>query len=182
MTMQAFHTLFPDVAEHECRMVMPINNERLPAREFLFVEAYCVRPKCDCRRVMLNIIDVEAGEQVATINYGFEPPEPPFEDEGQIFLDPLNPQSDLSEAFLDLFETMIDYDPAYHDRLVRHYTMWKRVIDDPTHPAHEIIRATKPGFGILPRRDPVRRPGPKVGPNDPCPCGSGRKYKKCCRR
>ena len=26
---------------------------------------------------------------------------------------------------------------------------------------------------------PVRQP-PKVGRNDPCPCGSGRKYKKCC--
>jgi preprotein translocase subunit SecA len=22
----------------------------------------------------------------------------------------------------------------------------------------------------------------KVGRNDPCPCGSGRKYKKCCGR
>jgi uncharacterized protein len=27
---------------------------------------------------------------------------------------------------------------------------------------------------------PVRRSGPRVGRNDPCPCGSGRKYKKCC--
>jgi preprotein translocase subunit SecA len=26
----------------------------------------------------------------------------------------------------------------------------------------------------------VRRSGPKVGPNQPCPCGSGKKYKKCC--
>ncbi len=26
----------------------------------------------------------------------------------------------------------------------------------------------------------VRRQGPKVGRNDPCPCGSGKKYKKCC--
>jgi uncharacterized protein len=25
----------------------------------------------------------------------------------------------------------------------------------------------------------IRRPGPKVGRNDPCPCGSGRKYKVC---
>lgn len=25
-----------------------------------------------------------------------------------------------------------------------------------------------------------RRPEPKVGRNDPCPCGSGQKYKKCC--
>ena len=28
----------------------------------------------------------------------------------------------------------------------------------------------------------VRREGPKVGRNDPCPCGSGKKYKKCCGR
>lgn len=27
---------------------------------------------------------------------------------------------------------------------------------------------------------PVRRTDPKVGRNDPCPCGSGKKYKKCC--
>lgn len=26
----------------------------------------------------------------------------------------------------------------------------------------------------------VVRPGPKIGRNDPCPCGSGKKYKKCC--
>jgi preprotein translocase subunit SecA len=24
------------------------------------------------------------------------------------------------------------------------------------------------------------RTGPKVGRNDPCPCGSGKKYKQCC--
>jgi hypothetical protein len=24
------------------------------------------------------------------------------------------------------------------------------------------------------------RVGPKVGRNDPCPCGSGKKYKHCC--
>jgi preprotein translocase subunit SecA len=28
--------------------------------------------------------------------------------------------------------------------------------------------------------DTVRRVDPKVGRNDPCPCGSGQKYKKCC--
>ena len=26
----------------------------------------------------------------------------------------------------------------------------------------------------------VRRETPKIGRNDPCPCGSGKKYKKCC--
>ena len=28
--------------------------------------------------------------------------------------------------------------------------------------------------------DDLRRKVPKVGRNDPCPCGSGKKYKKCC--
>jgi len=31
-------------------------------------------------------------------------------------------------------------------------------------------------------KKPVRRSEPKVGRNDPCPCGSGRKHKKCCGR
>jgi len=28
--------------------------------------------------------------------------------------------------------------------------------------------------------EPVVRTSPKIGRNDPCPCGSGKKYKKCC--
>jgi uncharacterized protein YecA (UPF0149 family) len=28
--------------------------------------------------------------------------------------------------------------------------------------------------------DTVRREAPKVGRNDPCSCGSGKKYKACC--
>ena len=27
---------------------------------------------------------------------------------------------------------------------------------------------------------PIRNKGPRVGRNEPCPCGSGKKYKKCC--
>jgi preprotein translocase subunit SecA len=34
---------------------------------------------------------------------------------------------------------------------------------------------TESGKGVT-----VRRDGKKVGRNDPCPCGSGKKYKKCC--
>jgi preprotein translocase subunit SecA len=34
---------------------------------------------------------------------------------------------------------------------------------------------TESGKGVT-----VRRDGKKVGRNDPCPCGSGKKYKRCC--
>jgi preprotein translocase subunit SecA len=29
------------------------------------------------------------------------------------------------------------------------------------------------------KQDPIRNDGPKIGRNDPCPCGSGKKYKQC---
>ena len=34
--------------------------------------------------------------------------------------------------------------------------------------------------GSVVKKAPVRNAAKKVGPNDPCPCGSGKKYKKCC--
>ncbi|HVG94797.1 MAG TPA: SEC-C metal-binding domain-containing protein [Planctomycetota bacterium] len=44
------------------------------------------------------------------------------------------------------------------------------------------VRASAPAFrdraeGKTPT---LVRPGPKIGRNDPCPCGSGKKYKHCC--
>ena len=36
--------------------------------------------------------------------------------------------------------------------------------------------------GDLPKPTTLRKAEPKVGRNEPCPCGSGRKYKKCCGR
>ena len=41
----------------------------------------------------------------------------------------------------------------------------------------------QPKARVAPRASPaqpVERDAPKVGRNDPCPCGSGKKYKKCC--
>ena len=43
--------------------------------------------------------------------------------------------------------------------------------------AREISTGTSDGTV---KAQPVRNKDKKVGPNDPCPCGSGKKYKKCC--
>jgi preprotein translocase subunit SecA len=41
-----------------------------------------------------------------------------------------------------------------------------------------------PGGAAKPKQGPVtvRREQPKIGRNEPCPCGSGKKYKNCCGR
>jgi preprotein translocase subunit SecA len=44
--------------------------------------------------------------------------------------------------------------------------------------------SAQPGHGAppaAPAQQPIRHPaGHEVGRNDPCPCGSGKKFKKCC--
>ena len=47
---------------------------------------------------------------------------------------------------------------------------WDGVLDPEKR--HEIARAYK--------EDQIYHKQPTVGRNDPCPCGSGKKYKKCC--
>lgn len=45
----------------------------------------------------------------------------------------------------------------------------------------QVAKETSASHGETDRvRKPVRRVEAKVGRNDPCPCGSGKKYKKCC--
>lgn len=41
------------------------------------------------------------------------------------------------------------------------------------------VTASGPGDSTPSKKEPVKAEG-KVGRNDPCPCGSGKKYKKCC--
>ena len=46
----------------------------------------------------------------------------------------------------------------------------------------QVAKPTSEGFAGSGAKRPVRTPATskKVGRNDPCPCGSGKKYKKCC--
>jgi hypothetical protein len=48
------------------------------------------------------------------------------------------------------------------------------------------VARRKLGFGARPPGlrppKPIHQPRTKVGRNDPCPCGSGKKFKKCCGR
>jgi uncharacterized protein YchJ len=63
-----------------------------------------------------------------------------------------------------------------------------RIWENNGYTAHEIFeKYEKPNMKPLPDKPFVYKggeqtvvKGEKVGRNDPCPCGSGKKYKKCC--
>lgn len=70
-----------------------------------------------------------------------------------------------------LFHPMLAEAEARPDDLTRFDSDRFGTLDDPLLE----LDWTAEGFG-----QPVRNPWRNVGRNDPCPCGSGRKFKKCC--
>src|SRR3989338_3930442 len=71
MMMEQFHNKFPDIAEKETRCMLIMNEkEGLPKGEYFLLESYCNDPKCDCRRVFINVLYKD--KILATIGYGWE--------------------------------------------------------------------------------------------------------------
>lgn len=129
----------PDLAGRETRLAYPDPPSGLPAGPLVFREYYCDEPRCDCRRVVVLVFDAK-GTPLAGLNYQFEPPRPGDPELAQLEIDPSNRQSRYSERLRDLFLSMVS-DRGYHDRLVRHYTLFKAAVDEPRHPRHAAVRS-----------------------------------------
>ncbi|MGD9210715.1 MAG: preprotein translocase subunit SecA [Desulfobacteraceae bacterium] len=56
------------------------------------------------------------------------------------------------------------------------------VIEDLQSPKEQELVFSGSGDSTPAKKQPVKRETRKVGRNDPCPCGSNKKYKKCCGR
>jgi hypothetical protein len=61
------------------------------------------------------------------------------------------------------------------DNTVRHLTGWAAFRREENRPRRVVMPATAPASD-----KPIRQRNRDVGRNDPCPCGSGEKFKKCC--
>ncbi len=79
------------------------------------------------------------------------------------------------EQFQELLAT-IQHDVAH---TMYHVTIKKQ---EAPKPVETPMAQVTPGGTGSPRKQPLKVGGSKVGRNDPCPCGSGKKYKKCCGR
>ncbi|WP_295446076.1 SEC-C metal-binding domain-containing protein [uncultured Thiodictyon sp.] len=192
MPMTDFFQVFRKLADSELRTatVTPGRPGPLPADLYAFIELYCDEPDCDCRRVTLAVIAESKGRVVAHSNLGFDS----ADGMAGPFLDLLNVQASFAPALLEFFTDMINHDPAYLGRLHRHYVMFKehcegrRYAGPPFEKPGRVKRVAlskAPGFPyeLLPDQRSVAAPvraGGKVGRNDPCPCGSGKKLKQCC--
>jgi preprotein translocase subunit SecA len=100
-----------------------------------------------------------------------------------------DPLTEYKKEAFDLFQDMVErVKAAVVERLFKVQVVRDAPMELPAMTAWADAREsrgelpTEPGrAGAPPKREPARTPtGAKVGRNDPCPCGSGKKYKKCC--
>ncbi|MDE6149826.1 MAG: SEC-C domain-containing protein, partial [Ruminococcus sp.] len=82
-----------------------------------------------------------------------------------------NPVVEYRMEGFDMFDAMID---AIREDTVRMLFTIKVQKADPAPKREQVL---KPDAGSS---QSITRKAKKVGPNEPCPCGSGKKYKKCC--
>jgi len=100
-----------------------------------------------------------------------------------------DPLTEYKKEAFDLFQDMVErVKAAVVERLFKVQIVRDAPMELPAITAWADARESRgelpaePGRSTPPlKREPVRTPtGAKVGRNDPCPCGSGKKYKKCC--
>jgi len=179
MPFETFHTKFPEIADRETRSITILNNPELPSDSYGLLEAYCNEEDCDCRRVFFHIMSEKKNKIVAVISFGWESKKfyaDWMEDNDSQMIEDLigpvlnltSPQSKLAPKLLELVENVVLKDKKYVQRLKVHYKLFRDQVDE----SFQNNEIEKPNGTIyLP---------PKVGRNEPCPCGSGKKYKQCC--
>ncbi|GAB6040971.1 SEC-C metal-binding domain-containing protein [Endothiovibrio diazotrophicus] len=159
------------VAEEPTAMIgyaelFPYEEELLFSRgdqRWLADDQYCVDPKCNCRHTVLSFTLLPEGE----------PAEPITEEQWSVGLfkydsgkiEPIPPAPPGWPAVGELVAALLADRPGLVATLKQRHERMRTF-------AREALKQAAPAR-------PVRR-ATKIGRNDPCPCGSGRKYKKCC--
>ena len=171
MTYSPYYLFFPDLILGHTRSVVIRNDpNKVPDGDYVFVEVFCTDKKCDCRRAMINVEQMDPAFplfRAATISYGWEPrffyknwspsmSQKMLDEFKGPCLDSHQPQSKYAPFFLDFFKQMIAIDTAYHNRLKKHYAQFK----------------WSQGMKI-----PIQM---QFDPLALCPCKSGAKFKFCC--
>ena len=92
-----------------------------------------------------------------------------------------NPLIVYKKEGFEMFNSMIDrVKEETVSTLFRIHKVQSGSINDLKKPREENLVFSGGGDSEPVKKKPVKRTEKKVGRNDPCPCGSGQKYKKCC--
>ncbi|MBQ9463681.1 MAG: SEC-C domain-containing protein, partial [Lachnospiraceae bacterium] len=85
-----------------------------------------------------------------------------------------DPLVEYKNIGFDMFDEMNESIETDTVRLLTHIRIEQKVERE------EVAKVTGTNKDDTAKKDPKKRENKKIYPNDPCPCGSGKKYKQCC--
>ena len=85
-----------------------------------------------------------------------------------------DPVVEYKMAGYDMFDAMTEAIKEDTVRMLLHLRIEQRIERE------QVAKVTGTNKDDTVQRGPKKREAEKIQPNDPCPCGSGKKYKKCC--
>jgi len=146
-------------------------------------DQYCVNPECRCHEVLLSFIP--APDTAGPVrNFAGDVPAAFYDYKSgklETAQAPAANQPALPALLGALKEAHTHPDLEVKKRHRQLRTLYK----------HALLKASdetstealdESDLGTMPAQAAAPKPSVRVGRNDPCPCGSGKKYKKCCGR
>ncbi len=157
-----------DYYEVEYNRLMSAYNDILPYGDQFFVtingdqciiiDQYCLLPKCPCTDTNLDILSIDKlgkkGKEICFVELNYRKKRWKLIDESSFSVSLEAVKTAIEEQLPDIYKQM-------HKRHMKLKTIYAHCKKKDYAPKQEL-------------------PLPKAGRNDPCPCGSGKKYKKCC--
>ncbi|MFC1863490.1 SEC-C metal-binding domain-containing protein, partial [Thermodesulfobacteriota bacterium] len=141
--------------------ILPYGDEFLVTingEQCIIFDQYCLLPKCPCTDTNLDIVTIDklrkTGKEICFISLNYRKKRWKLLDESPFSISLETVRTAIEEQIPNIYQQM----HKRHKKLKAIYSHSKK-----NHYAS---------------KQEVQYP--KVGRNDPCPCGSGKKYKKCC--
>lgn len=125
-------------------------------KKYIMLDSYCVMPDCNCEDVALNFVDKENKSEVKTSAFSFL----------------LNYETKNISKSKDIEKAKYIANSFTQETLRMLKDRHKKLKEELNDGIIEILKKYKRKIPEPPKR--------KIGRNEPCPCGSGIKYKKCC--
>jgi hypothetical protein len=173
-TMVGYSEIFP---------LAPALSFSIGSKLWLALDDYCVSPDCNCHDVMLQFVPREYEDDYSNVETGKAPPAIFYDYRKKTFEQAQAPEANqpsLQSLLSGLKKQKPDFDAEAKKRHLRIKALFKRALSKLGDSTEEFLSFEDTEFEPIPQMGPAALHAPKPGRNDPCPCGSGKKYKKCC--
>ena len=150
----------------------------LPVGRVSAITMFCPAPSCDCREVLVDLQPCDIGELCDEAGRGPD-------GSVKVRFDGSAPEVEAHERGKEdevqaVWDAYVRRWPDYRRRLEDQYERGRRALAGSI--ARPIARPTAEPDPAVQAKDGQSQGRVRVGRNEPCPCGSGRKFKRCCLR